>query len=257
MSTKNLQRKHTLYGLTTTFSLLCFFTCGQALADVTTLSIDRGAYHKDSSLFGTFKVPTQSTQMQALRNDLLGGDGTDVEDYTRNYHVFDLSALTGTITGATMEFEFPSNGYNSAAASETVTYWDVSTSDADLAAGDAGSDPNLVFPDLGGGTSYGGALTVTAADQGFAVTTVALNAAALADLNAAVGIGTWAVGGDISTNDFASLVGVRERVFRGTGPGTARAKLILTGTIAPEPTAFALLALGTAGLGLVPRRRRE
>lgn len=127
----------------------------------------------------------------------------------RNFFVFDLATVTGTITSATLRLYNPSvfdgstNGYHSADASETYELYSYEGSIDDLV-NSAGS-----YTDLGDGTLYG-SVTVSMADNGQAVS-VELNDAALVNLNGAPGL--FAFGGRIST---LSGVAADEGVFFGS-----------------------------------------
>ena len=127
----------------------------------------------------------------------------------RNFFVFDLSAVTGTITFATLRLYNPSiftdstNGYQSADASETYELYSYEGSIDDLV-NSAGS-----YADLGDGTFYG-TVDVSAFDNG-QIVSVELNDGALADLNGASGL--FALGGRIST---LSGIAVDEGVFFGS-----------------------------------------
>ena len=109
----------------------------------------------------------------------------------RNFFAFDLSGLTGPITSATLTI--PSNpfgiGYENTSGSASITYtnWDVSTPIDDL---NDGTNGLSTFADLGTGQTFGSALV----HAGDLVTTVTLDAAALADIAVAEGQ-EFAIGG--------------------------------------------------------------
>jgi hypothetical protein len=115
----------------------------------------------------------------------------------RNFFTFDLSSVSGTVTGATLTVPNTSCGATGGVASTTYDLWDVSSSAADLAASDPVSSPagQAVFADLGTGTSYG-STPVTASP---ATVSVALSTDGLAALQAAAGTGFFAIGGSYSS----------------------------------------------------------
>ncbi len=98
---------------------------------------------------------------------------------TRNFFVFDLSGVTGTVTGATIRISFPDLGYFSNDPSETFSLYDVSTPITSLVASNAGATG--IFSDLGTGTVFG-TTTVLETANGMVVN-INLNAAAIAAIN--------------------------------------------------------------------------
>ncbi len=124
----------------------------------------------------------------------------------RNFFVFDLSAVTGPVLGATLELYNPSDppdagdGYRSPDPSETYSLWEVVTDIPTLTAG--GSGLTGIFDDLGGGTGFG-TIDMTAADNGTMVS-IPVNHNAEASITAATG-GLWAVGGAVMTLDGTPL----------------------------------------------------
>ncbi|TMA22416.1 MAG: PEP-CTERM sorting domain-containing protein, partial [Deltaproteobacteria bacterium] len=172
-----------------------------------------------------------------------GWSGTT--DTFHNFFVFDLSSLTlgQTILSATLRVYNPQAGepnanfgpgFSSPDATETYNLHEV------LAPAAVVTAPSLVstavYTDLGD---------------------VALNAAGLAAAQTWVGIGSFVLGGEISTLNSAS--GIEEFVFGhtdppGFGPYTRELVLVLT----PEPGTGALVATGLVGLAARRRRfRRE
>lgn len=192
-------------------------------------------------------------------------------EVARSFHIFDLSGLTGTVTGAEITFFHPgdnglgSTSYDSPDSSETVTFYNVgsqSISDIDNAANFAD-----VFNDVGSGTTYG-TLTADASVNTIDATgtfqTITLNANAIADIQAAINAGgDWAIGGALTTfqTDPSGIGTANERVFRGSGPasfpnGLPATSLNLIGSVAiPEPSAVALVMVGLATLTV--RRRQQ
>ena len=172
---------------------------------------------------------------------------------SRNFFIFDLAPVSGTVTAATLRLFNPLGSYTSPDPTENYDVHHVGTSPASLAAGTAGA---AGFTDLGDGTVYGGHLA-SALDNGTFIN-IALNAAAIADINAQLG-GLFATGGNLTT---LTLDGVPESLFGATGGSAlSNTQLILTTAAAvpepvPEPGSLALLSLGVA-LALASRRRRQ
>jgi len=185
--------------------------------------------------------------------------GTNTFDL-HSYFVFDLSTVSGTITGATLRLYNPSadnnigDGYGGSPS--TLTIYDVSTSTATLAAfqGTGATGQTGIFTDLGSGTAYG-SQGVSSTDNGQFVS-VTLNAAALGDLNAGIG-NPFAFGGALPPSS-----GNYVFAFTGASAGvpTSVNELVLTteasGPVVPEPATTTLLAFGAAGLIGARLRRR-
>ena len=184
--------------------------------------------------------------------------GTSQNREYHDYFVFNLSGITDTIVGAVLQAYNPStatgdlgNGYVSPDPTETMALWNV-TSTAATVTGHLGG--LTVYDDLGGGTQYA-SRTVSAADNGTLVS-FTLNAAALADLDAATGL--FVIGGSLTT-----LSGLNpQQAFFGFTALDSRIvtnqtrQLVLTTqesvppppTTVPEPATIWLVGLGAAGL---------
>jgi large repetitive protein len=146
-----------------------------------------------------------------------GCNGTDGE--FNDYFVFDLSSVGIPITSASLSIGNSTTGFGGAPA--TYTNWDVSTGIATLEASQSGATG--IWSDLASGVNYA-STGVGSADNGTQVF-IALDAAAIAAINADVG-GQWAVGGTLSS-------------------------------AVPEPSTWAMMLLGLAGLGALARSRRR
>lgn len=189
----------------------------------------------------------------------------------RNFFVFDLTSLSGTVTSATLRLWNPAdnpatttneNGFisnqNPLPLNERTEIYrinDVTTPVVDLVAGNPGdNDPIGVarFNDLGDGVVYGSHVASTA-DNGTFVQ-IALNSAAISAINAHAG-GLFAVGGNITTLD--DLTTNTEALFRFTnGIPLGDTQLLLTTAPVPEPETYALMLAGLGLVGFAARRRK-
>ncbi len=178
----------------------------------------------------------------------------------RNFFVFDLSSLPAgeTIVTATLRAYNPiagvpnatfGDGYDSPDASETYNLHEVTTPAAVVT---LPSVLPAVYNDLGNGAIFGSYLA-SSADNGDFIE-IALNGAGIAAAQTWVGVGSFVLGGEVSS--LVSAFGVDEFVFGhsdppGFGPYTRELVLFIT----PEPGTGALLAIGLVGLASARRRR--
>ncbi|OLE39488.1 MAG: hypothetical protein AUI36_25755, partial [Cyanobacteria bacterium 13_1_40CM_2_61_4] len=157
----------------------------------------------------------------ASNQDYVAGWVTDTEYH--DFFVFDLSTLsvTDTILSATLHVYNPkagepnasfTNGYDSPDASETYNLREVLTPAAAVTAPSV-LNP-VVYTDLGDGTLFG-SYAASNADNG-AFIDIPLNAAGIASAQTFVGIGSFVLGGQVST--LASTINVDEFVFGHTDP---------------------------------------
>ncbi len=162
----------------------------------------------------------------------------------RNWFVFDLSTIDVEIVALQLRALNPVDGFFSEDAFETYVNYDVTTNLTGLINGLGGVS---AYIDLGSGTVYA-SYDASKSDNG-TIIVIDLNAAAVADANAAAG-GRWGIGGAITT-----LNGGDEFLFGFTGgfPGNpADTQLVVI--LIPAPGVLALL--GLAGL-VGPTRRRS
>jgi len=177
------------------------------------------------------------------------GSTNIIEDSTRNnYFAFDLSGVSGTVTGAKLTI-FGGNGFFSfnSTTPATVTYsiYDASTNIGALTGHTAGS---TAFTDLGSGLVYGStSITVTSTTFGSMPQLEIDLSGGLNDITAALG-GLFALGGGsnlVSNQGFLWISSIRDPA----------AQLTLETT--PIPAALPLFASVIGGGGLVAWRRRR
>lgn len=183
--------------------------------------------------------------------------GLNGGDELRSFFTFDLSMIAPTVTSATLRLYNQGGsfaGYLSPDATETFSLFDVTTSIASLTAGGGG----LVgtFADLGTGVSYG-TKVVSAADNG-TVIEIALNAAAIAAINASAG-SSFALGGALTT---IGGVSGTEAVFRFSHEAPFVRELVLTqgstsNTVPDAGSSALLVLLGFLPLAAFARRQQQ
>jgi hypothetical protein len=175
-------------------------------------------------------------------------------DEFRNFFVFDLSSVSGTITSATLRlssYDPPSSGYVSNDPTETFSLFNVSTPLANLINGSGGV---AAFTDLGSGTLFGSSVINDQLD----FENISLNAAGLAFLQSNLGANQIAFGGAVT-----SLVkgNSPEALFNAT-TGQLTRQLILTtedaapgGSSVPEPSTLLLAGLALITLSAAKRKK--
>lgn len=142
----------------------------------------------------------EGTHSAGSTNYVAGDTAASGVNELRNFLVFDLSSVSGTVAFAALQIYNPSetvdpgNGYNSPDPVETFAVNEVTTDIATLTAG--GTGLTWIFDDLGDGTMFG-SIDVDSGDNGTSVL-VSLSQDAVDAINLAVG-GSWAVGGAVAT----------------------------------------------------------
>jgi hypothetical protein len=163
---------------------------GPASAAVVTIvldAVDRGNYRNDG-------VHTPSSTNYAA-GYVYFGPGFPLESIrTRNFFVFDLPAVNGTIGSASLELFNPTGGFLSPDGVETYGVFDVTSNIASLIAGTASVGG---YSDLGSGVQLG-SRDILSGEVNTVIKVSLSDPAALAYLNAGLG-STIALGGDITT----------------------------------------------------------
>jgi len=172
----------------------------------------------------------------------------------RDFFTFDLSSLNlagQKVTGATLELtRFTYVGTD---ASETIEFFDVSTSAATLN-NNFGTNA-AIFNDLGTGTSYGSFVVPSYSPSTTLTVTFGLNGGALANITSAAG-GFFSIGGSLQTigaGGDQGLFGFSASTF---GAGTQQLRIETVPTV-PEPTSMLLLGSGIVTLAVGRYRRRR
>ena len=216
-------------------------------ANAITITAEDSGHYRDTGL-------NNSTNL----NYIISGSGLEeLQNWleVRNYFVFDLSSIGGSIMDAALRAynvdSPPANspGYDSPDASETWSLFEVTTDIGEL----TGSHPTgsiegvAIFNDLGSGTGFG-STSVSDADNGTYVE-VALNSLAISALNTANG--EFAIGGAVTT--LRSPLSTAERIF-GWSHTNSNVELIVS-TI-PIPASVWLFGSGLLGLVGMARRKK-
>jgi PEP-CTERM motif len=169
-------------------------------------------------------------------------------DVLRDFFTFNLTSLTEQATGATLLL---TRNLGSGNATQTLNFFDVSTPAATLNANTGTSA--AIFADLGSGTSYG-TFTVTNSGALTEVLSFTLNAAAVADINAAAG-GFFSIGGSLDP-----ISGTGAQVLFGVSGGQRGTQQLVITTggsqAVPEPATMIVFGTGLAGLATAYRLKK-
>lgn len=183
--------------------------------EVTVVTSSRGAFASDLS------VQSGQEPRDSYYSNIVYDYGFSVPVY-RAYFSFDLSAEGGIVTKAVLRVYNPEEGYVSEDPSETVNFYEVTTSAEDLLTPE---DNDAITTDLGDGTLFG-SIDITAADNA-SYSEIELNEDAIAAINLAIGSGTWSVGTAITTGHTETSHTI-ERVWDGASPSQPDTQLALT-----------------------------
>jgi hypothetical protein len=181
----------------------------------------------------------RSSEHSPSGNYIVGNFGSVYHDY----FIFTLAALAPNEQVTAASLTLYTHEVSTPHASETVTFFDVTTPKATLLAGGGSS----AWTDLGSGTAYGSQAYTMLDSQ--TTKTITLNAAARTNIKNAAG-GTFAIGGAVTTLDNTDDTG--EWIYGFSHAGTVQ-RLDITTTIVPEPGAVGIVGMGS--LSLVRRRR--
>ncbi len=172
-----------------------------------------------------------------------------IEDSTRNnYFAFDLSGVSGAVTGATLTIFGGNGSYSTARSSVLFTVYDVSTEIGALTTRAGGT---AAFADLGSGTAYGSATIATPLSFGAMPEVVVDLAGGLADINASLGA-LFALGGG------SDLTGNDGFLWISSNLATSAARLTLEVTTpVPLPASLPLLLASVGAFVALRRRSRQ
>jgi hypothetical protein len=202
------------------------FACFASLAGATTITATDSGWYND---IGTHDASNQN-YIAGLCSDCGGAT-------YRNFFVFDLSSIVGSITSATLRLDTAN-----VVSSGIYDLFDVSTPIDALTAG--GSGLTGIYNDLGSGSTFGSIGLLNTQDH--QLVDIPFNVNGLAALNASSGL--FAVGGRYTSAGY--------HAFGGSNGSLTRQLIVETANV-PEPYTMALLAIGLFGITAVRRRRQQ
>ena len=208
------------------------FAAAMSLAVVSSASADTITI--DASLRGWVDQDGTNNGATPDNNFIAGNCGVgdcDTGEF-RNWFSFDLSGISDQILSAELVLGTASVDFLQASGSAEYSL--------------TSFDGNLNFNNLGTGTAYGSRDYVAADD--FQVRTIALNAAAVADINAG---GTFMISGRVTEGANFGPALPNQFIF-GSSQQTGPVQLVVE--LVPAPGTLA--GVGLLGLGLGARRRR-
>lgn len=226
---------------------VALFAIGAVEASVVTVSTSLNPIQAGTDNQGWWSNTT--TNNNPTNDNYIAGNPND---NFRSFFSFDLSGISGTVTSA----QFDVRRYLQS-GTVILGLWDVSTAASTLISTRSNISSPSIFADLGSGTSYGSFTVTTGASAD--ILTFTLNAAALADINAEVGIGYFSIGaalqgpGTIFSNS-------SDEPGNSGGARNSIQNLVLTvepaGAV-PEPGSFALAGLALLSAGVARRQNRR
>lgn len=224
--------------------LAACITTGSAWADVQTISTS------DSQL-------QAGVDNQGWWSDLVANNNALNDNYItglsgqanfRSFFSFDLSAVHGTVTSATLRLQ----RYEQAGP-VTLRFWDVSTPASQLIGTRQSGFDLTIFEDLGSGSSYGSFLVRSGPESD--VLSFTLNARALAEINRLAGSGYFSIGASAGGGYiFANSTG---EPGNSGGVVNGLQSLVLEVTPVPEPAPWLLWPAGLALALAAARRARK